>query len=218
MPACSACRWPVLLCAAALLVVGVQQAWVQRDAGAARSTAGSRLDIDTSIAEAKADALAGALAEAASSPRGRIAAPEAELARARKANPLLWREQLVHWIDDVGLGYGWAIVYFSLLPAYWRGQTLGKRLVGLRVMELTGKPLTVLRNLKRYGGYAAGMATGGLGFAQLLWDPNCQAIQDKTAHTVVIDLRQPRRLTAEEWPRLDQTLAPRDRAASRRRS
>ena len=33
------------------------------------------------------------------------------------------------------------------------------------------------------------MATGGLGFLQILWDPNRQAIQDKTAHTVVVDLR-----------------------------
>ena len=42
----------------------------------------------------------------------------------------------------------------------------------------------------RYGGYAAGMATGGLGFAQVLWDANRQAVQDKLAHTVVVDLRR----------------------------
>jgi hypothetical protein len=47
----------------------------------------------------------------------------------------------------------------------------------------------VMRCLKRYGGYAAGMATGGLGFTQMLWDPNRQGIQDKAAHTVVLDLR-----------------------------
>jgi hypothetical protein len=47
----------------------------------------------------------------------------------------------------------------------------------------------VLLALKRYGGYAAGMATGGLGFAQALWDANRQGLQDKAAHTVVIDLR-----------------------------
>jgi hypothetical protein len=38
------------------------------------------------------------------------------------------------------------------------------------------------------------MATGMIGFVQVLWDDNRQAIQDKIAHTVVIDLRQPRRL------------------------
>ena len=62
----------------------------------------------------------------------------------------------------------------------------------LRVVELTGAPMTVMRCLRRYGGYAAGMATGGVGFAQMLWDPNRQAVQDRTAHTAVIDLRTPR--------------------------
>ena len=40
----------------------------------------------------------------------------------------------------------------------------------------------------RYGGYVAGMATGMFGFAQVLWDDNRQALQDKVAHTVVVDL------------------------------
>jgi uncharacterized RDD family membrane protein YckC len=71
---------------------------------------------------------------------------------------------------------------------------VGKKLFGLQVVELTGKPMTVMRCLKRYGGYAAGMATGGLGFAQLLWDANRQALQDKAAHTVVVDMRAPRQL------------------------
>ena len=88
----------------------------------------------------------------------------------------------------LGLGVGWAIVYFTLLPYYWNGQTVGKRLLRLRVVELTGKPMTLAHCLSRYGGYAAGMATGMLGFAQVLWDANRQAIQDKIAHTVVLDL------------------------------
>jgi uncharacterized RDD family membrane protein YckC len=94
-------------------------------------------------------------------------------------------------LESVGASFGWGIVYFSLLPAWWGGQTLGKRLLGLRVVELTGKPPSVMHSLKRYGGYAAGMATGGLGFAQVLWDANRQGLQDKAAHTVVVDLRAP---------------------------
>ena len=124
----------------------------------------------------------------------RIAQLEAELAQARQPRPTGWRAQLGRFVDDIGLGLGWGIVYFSLLPAWWGGQTVGKKLLRLRVVELTGKPMTVMRSLRRYGGYAAGMATGGLGFMQMLWDPNRQAIQDRTAHTAVIDLRAPRRL------------------------
>jgi uncharacterized RDD family membrane protein YckC len=77
------------------------------------------------------------------------------------------------------------------LPAWWRGQTVGKRLLKLRVVELTGQPITVLRSLRRFGGYAAGMATFGLGFAQMLRDPNRQGLQDRAAHTVVLDERVP---------------------------
>jgi hypothetical protein len=125
-----------------------------------------------------------------------VATLEAELAEARSGMPQTLQSQWARWraaLDELGLGYGWALAYFSLLPAWLGGQTPGKRLLRLRVVELTGKPMTALRNLKRFGGYAAGMATGGLGFAQLLWDSNRQAIQDKTAHTVVVDLRRARR-------------------------
>ncbi len=151
-------------------------------------------------AEAAAEAMvdtfsqaAGAAAPAASAaglaPALRIAQLEAEIAALRAPQPLSLRHELDRLIDAAGASFGWGIVYFSLLPAWWGGQTPGKKLFGLRVVELTGQPMTVMRCLRRYGGYAAGMATGGLGFLQLLWDRNRQGIQDRTAHTVVIDLR-----------------------------
>lgn len=121
----------------------------------------------------------------------RIAALEDELAEARKPEALRWQSTLLKWWKDTGVSFGWAIVYFSLLPAWLNGQSLGKKLLGLRVVELTGKPLTVRICFSRYGGYAAGMATGMFGFAQILWDANRQSIQDKVAHTVVLDLRAP---------------------------
>ena len=137
------------------------------------------------------------VASAATGDAQRIAVLEAELAKAREPKPTGWRAALKALVDAFGDAYGWGVVYFSLLPAWWGGQTVGKKLFGLQVVELTGKPMTVMRGLKRYGGYAAGMATGGLGFVQLLWDDNRQAIQDKTAHTVVLDLRAPPRSPAD---------------------
>lgn len=104
-----------------------------------------------------------------------------------------WRERLRRFGLDFGVSYGWSLVYFTMLPVWWSGQTLGKRLFGLRIVEITGKAMTPLLSFKRFGGYLAGLATGGLGLVQLLWDPNRQALQDKAAHTVVIDERQPRR-------------------------
>lgn len=104
------------------------------------------------------------------------------------------RAEFKRIINEVGLSYFWALLYFSILPVLWPGQTLGKKLLGLKVVELTGKTLTPMICFKRYGGYAAGMATGMTGFVQLFWDSNRQAIQDKTAHTVVIDARSSKRL------------------------
>lgn len=121
-----------------------------------------------------------------------LEAAQREARRARRAlaeKPTGVREYVARFLDDLGAGLGWGIVYFSLLPAWWGGQTVGKKLLRLRVVELTGKPMTVMRSLKRYGGYAAGLATGGLGFLQILWDPNRQGLHDKAAHTAVLDLR-----------------------------
>lgn len=119
----------------------------------------------------------------------RIVELEDKLAAALKPKPFQWRAEMSNWGQSLGLGFGWAAAYFIFLPYWWQGQTLGKRLLGLRVVELTGKPLSLLDCLGRYGGYAAGMATGMFGFIQVLWDVNRQAIQDKIAHTVVLDLR-----------------------------
>lgn len=89
-------------------------------------------------------------------------------------------------LKDFGLGFGWAIAYFSILTCWFNGQTIGKRLVRIRVVRLDGKALTMWGCFGRYGGYSAGLATGLLGFLQIYWDPNRQAIQDKISATAVV--------------------------------
>ncbi|OWQ43798.1 hypothetical protein CDL60_28270 [Roseateles noduli] len=114
-----------------------------------------------------------------------------------KRSPL---EKLRHWWDVVGLNLVWAFAYFVAFPLIWPGQTPGKKLMGLRIVELTGKPLKPMLCVRRYGGYAAGATTGGMGFLQILWDANRQGLHDKAAHTAVIDTRNPRRLRLGEDP------------------
>ncbi|WP_448556882.1 RDD family protein [Thalassotalea montiporae] len=92
-------------------------------------------------------------------------------------------------INDLGLGFGWAAFYFTALTAVWGGQTPGKKLFGIRVIQLDGTPLSIWDSFGRYGGYGAGIATGLLGFIQIFWDANRQAIHDKISATVVIDTR-----------------------------
>lgn len=88
--------------------------------------------------------------------------------------------------NDFGFVAGWVGLYFIFSLAWFKGQTLGKRVFKIRVIRLNGKPVTVWNSFERFGGYAAGLATGLLGFAQIYWDPNRQAIHDKISGTVVI--------------------------------
>jgi hypothetical protein len=103
---------------------------------------------------------------------------------------------LIAWVKgiaaDMGLGFGWAAFYFSLFTAWWHGQTPGKRLFKIKVIQLDGSGLNLWQSFERYGGYGAGLATGLLGFLQIYWDPNRQAIHDKISATLVIDMAKPK--------------------------
>ncbi len=97
---------------------------------------------------------------------------------------------LIRWftsrIDSWGFGFGWWTLYFAILMPWMKGQTPGKRALSIRVVRLDGHPVTVWHAFERAGGYAAGLATGTLGFLQIYWDANRQGIHDKVAGTVVI--------------------------------
>lgn len=101
-------------------------------------------------------------------------------------------------LDDVGLGLGWAGLYFTFFIGRWEGRTPGKRLFGIRAVRLDGRPIGYWVSFERYGGYAASLFTGLEGFARLIWDPNRQALEDKLAGTVVLrDTPEARRRVAE---------------------
>ena len=61
----------------------------------------------------------------------------------------------------------------------------GEGVVDETAVHLARPLLQVLPRSER-GGYAAGLATGLLGFAQIFWDKNRQAIHDKIAETAVV--------------------------------
>jgi hypothetical protein len=90
--------------------------------------------------------------------------------------------------DELGLGFGWSGLYFTAFTALWEGQTPGKWLLRIRVVRLDGKPMGWWMSFERFGGYAAGFATGLLGFLQVFWDRNRQGIHDKITETVVVRL------------------------------
>ncbi len=78
--------------------------------------------------------------------------------------------------------------YFAGFEAFWHGQTPGKRLIGLRVLSVTGRPArideAILRNLLRVidqlpGVYAIGILT-------MLVSSRNQRLGDLAAGTVVV--------------------------------
>jgi uncharacterized RDD family membrane protein YckC len=104
------------------------------------------------------------------------------------------------FLDELGLGFGWTGLYFTAFLTLWRGQTPGKKLAGVRVVRLNGQPLTLWTSFERFGGYAAGLVTGLLGFAQVYWDRNRQMIHDKIVETVVVRERGAREAAPAPQP------------------
>lgn len=114
---------------------------------------------------------------------GEVKAAKAE-AEASKSEGIVGR--LLGFLDELGIGFGWTGLYFTAFVGLWKGQTPGKRLLGIRVLRLNGQPMTFWMAFERFGGYAAGLVTGLLGFAQVYWDHNRQMIHDKIVETVVV--------------------------------
>jgi hypothetical protein len=192
---------------AGLLLIGAVDAWrlhtsrprldepnaAQAAAVAGRTFATAASGIARAASSPESDeAMTQAATEAAlEAMAARVKALDAEVKQLR-GSPLDWREKAAAWLDDIGLGYGGALLYFTLVPLWWPGQTAGKRLLGLRVVEISGAPMTAVVAFKRFGGYIAGLATGGAGFAQVIWDPNAQGLHDRAARTLVLDERAAR--------------------------
>ena len=125
---------------------------------------------------------------------------------------------IIETVDELGLTFGWGALYLATFTTMMKGQTPGKRLFGIRVLRLDGHPMGWFHAFERAGGYAAGVATGMLGFFQVFWDPNRQGIHDKVVATVVVRegapkapvkwVENPVRRTPPTAPRAEPPAAP----------
>jgi uncharacterized RDD family membrane protein YckC len=83
-----------------------------------------------------------------------------------------------------------AFLYFWLLHAFWNGQTLGKKLWAIRVVQETGARIGVGQAAVRQGveTVLAWLCCVGalLDLGWILFDPRKQALHDKAARTVVV--------------------------------
>lgn len=83
-----------------------------------------------------------------------------------------------------------ALALFSLnfvLLASRAGQTVGKRLVGIRIVCENGEPVRLVNVLLRHCvGYTLSVFGGFLGFLWVIWDSKHQGWHDKIARTIVV--------------------------------
>jgi uncharacterized RDD family membrane protein YckC len=89
------------------------------------------------------------------------------------------------------------VLYFGISTYYGRGQTLGKRLLHIRVVSLVHERISAWHCFERALGYAASALEGGFGFLQYFIHPNRQTVHDRIAETIVVNAAAAPRRQAE---------------------
>ncbi len=78
-------------------------------------------------------------------------------------------------------------LYFVFFWVSQKGQTLGNRLMAIKVTKTDGGELDIATGIVRYIGYFISSLVFGLGFLWIIWDSKKQGWHDKIANTVVYE-------------------------------
>jgi len=81
------------------------------------------------------------------------------------------------------------VLYFVLMFYFWKGQTIGKYLLKIKVLSLYHEHLGLWHCIERSLGYFASALEFGFGFLQAIWNPNRMSLHDKIGETIVIKRR-----------------------------
>ena len=87
---------------------------------------------------------------------------------------------------SAGLGF-LQIVYETILLAQWNGQTIGKKVLGIKVVSASGAKLDYLKAFIRTISKILSTIALGLGYLWMLWDGKSQTWHDKIADTYVVE-------------------------------
>lgn len=91
-----------------------------------------------------------------------------------------------------GINIIWVMVALLAAPVYFTfffsttGQTIGKYVMGVRVVRTDGRQMSILGSLGRWLGYFVSLIPLGIGFLWVTLDDRRQGWHDKLFHTVVV--------------------------------
>jgi uncharacterized RDD family membrane protein YckC len=108
-----------------------------------------------------------------------------------------WVRFVAIFIDGILFwAIGWAIhfplfgllgiVYETVLISQWNGQTIGKKIMGIKVVTTSGGSLDLLKAFIRSLSKILSFLPLDLGFLWALWDGQNQTWHDKIAETYVV--------------------------------
>ena len=80
------------------------------------------------------------------------------------------------------------VVYFTILFYFFKGQTIGKYILRIKVLSLYHQHIGLWHCIERSLGYFASGLEFGFGFIQAFWNPNRMTLHDKIGETIVIEL------------------------------
>lgn len=123
------------------------------------------------------------MAKEMSSEEMKGAFPE-EIAESQSEHKVISAEKEFNIFFEFIIGYTYFILFFR-----FRGQTIGKRLLRLRIKDVKeNSRLGWYQSFERTHGYVASALLVGIGFWQVLWDADGKTMHDKIAGTTVIKL------------------------------
>ena len=80
------------------------------------------------------------------------------------------------------------VLYFAISFYCFKGQTIGKYFLRIKVLSLYHEHLGLWHCIERSLGYFASALEFGFGFIQAFWNPNRMTLHDKIGETIVIEL------------------------------
>lgn len=82
------------------------------------------------------------------------------------------------------------VICYGLSLWVGKGQTLGKKLLGIRVVSLAHSHMGLWHCVERALGYGASALELGFGFVQFFMNPNRRTVHDRIAETIVVRVRK----------------------------